>query len=79
MLTLLVSLRAYSFSVRHYNHGPHHEILALFPLTGRSISDPAFKALFAEILQLCSSYTNPDPGTPEMHVYTNPWTTHPNL
>jgi hypothetical protein len=37
-------------------------------LPGRSVSDPSFKALFAEILQLCSAYTNPDAGTPEMHV-----------
>lgn len=37
-------------------------------LPGHSVCDPDFRTLFAEVLQLCSSYTNPDPGTPEMHV-----------
>jgi hypothetical protein len=34
----------------------------------QSIDSPDFRELVSEILNLCSSYTNPEPSGPQMHV-----------
>lgn len=35
---------------------------------GKTTNDPLFIQLLSEILEYCSSYTNPDPNSPQMHI-----------
>ncbi|OKL61966.1 hypothetical protein UA08_02670 [Talaromyces atroroseus] len=35
---------------------------------GQSAESPSFIQLLSEILEHCSSYTNPDPSSPQMHI-----------
>jgi len=34
-----------------------------------SINSPEFQHFITELLEFCSSYTNPEPGTPPMHAF----------